>query len=181
VTIKANDRILINGATGAIGSALLQIIATMDVHITAVGNTKNLDRLKKLGANEVLNYEQEDFTQADLDSFDFIFDAVGKSEFRKCKPLLNPNGMYISSELGPSNENLYLPLVTRLKGGMRVIFPLPLHRDRSIQFMNKMLAEGTCTGLIDKRYEPEQIQEAFSYVLSGQKTGSVLLKLHPEQ
>ena len=89
VKIEKGQRVLINGATGGIGSALLQFIRQYNVHITATCNTQNIDLIKSLGADTVMDYTKEDFTQHD-EKYDFIFDAVGKSTFGKCKPLLTP-------------------------------------------------------------------------------------------
>ena len=73
----------------------------------------------------MIDYQKEDFTRQE-EPYDFVFDAVGKSSFSKCKPLLKPGGIYISSELGPNAENLYLPLLTKIRGGKKVIFPIPI-------------------------------------------------------
>src|SRR5690606_24482619 len=86
--VKPGDGAMIYGATGAIGSAAVQLLRYFDVHVTAVCNTKNVDLMKKLGADAVIDYMTEDFTKTGL-KFDFIFDAVGKSSFKQCKPLLN--------------------------------------------------------------------------------------------
>jgi len=105
--IKSGQNVFINGATGAIGSALLQFVKQYNVTITATCDTKNIERIKGLGADRVVDYTKEDFTKGN-DRYDFIFDTVGKSTFRKCKPLLNANGVYISSELGPYAQNFFI-------------------------------------------------------------------------
>lgn len=175
IELSKGDKVLVNGATGAIGSAALQILKSRGVLVTAVGNSKNLELLKELGADKVFNYEKEDFTQVDDERYHFVFDAVGKSSFGKCKHLLLHKGVYISSELGPNAENLYLPLITLLKGGKRVIFPIPKNCKESIMYLNGLLKEGKFRAVIDRLYAPESIQKAYTYVQSGQKTGNVLL------
>ena len=174
VPLGGNRKVMLNGATGAIGSAALQMLKYYGVEVTAVGNTPNLDLLKTLGADRVIDYSQEDFTR-DRERYDFVFDAVGKSSFGKCKPLLKPGGVYISSELGPNAENPFLALWTPVTRGKQVRFPLPTDRKGSIVFIKKLLEEGKFRPVIDRRYPLADIAEAFRYVLTGQKTGNVIL------
>lgn len=176
VTLSKNDKVLVNGATGGIGSAALQMLKSKGIFVTAVGNTKNMDLLKSLGADKVYNYENEDFTKVDKEKYNFIFDAVGKSSFGKCKKLLVEKGIYISSELGPNSENLYLPLITKIKGNKRVIFPIPSNCKRTLLYMNDLLEKNQFKAVIDKTYSPEHAQDAYRFVLTGQKTGNVIIK-----
>ena len=99
VNLENRHKVLVNGATGAIGSAAVQILKYYGVNVTAVCNTKNIELVKSLGASKVIDYTKEDFTK-DEQKYNFVFDTVGKSSFAKCKPLLYPVGAYISSELG---------------------------------------------------------------------------------
>jgi len=174
VNLEPGAKVLVYGATGAIGTAAVQILKHNQAYVTAVGNTKNMDLIKSLGADKLWNYETEDFTKDD-EKYDFIFDAVGKSSFGACKTLLKPKGVYISSELGPGNENLYLPLLTKIKGGKRVIFPIPSNWKRTITFMTKLIENNEYKAVIDRTYEIEQFKEAYEYVASGQKTGNVVM------
>lgn len=174
VKLKPGDRVLVIGASGGIGSAAVQLLKQAGIHVTAVCNTPNLERIKQLGAERVIDYLEEDFTR-DPQQYPFVFDAVGKSSFGKCKPLLEAGGIYISSELGPGAENLYLPLITRIKGGKKVIFPFPSDIKRTLALMNPLLATGQYHALIDRTYPLEKIAEAYHYVNSGQKTGNVML------
>ncbi|MFK7814526.1 MAG: NAD(P)-dependent alcohol dehydrogenase [Maribacter sp.] len=174
IKIDSNTKVLVNGATGAIGSAVIQLLKHKGATVTAVGNTKNIDLVKSLGPDKVIDYQKEDFTKDD-EKYHFICDAVGKSSFPQCKHLLLPKGIYISSELGPNAQNLYLPLITKIRGGKRVIFPLPINCKKSIIFISKLLSEGKFKPVIDRVYQPEQIVEAYKYVISGQKTGNVVI------
>ncbi len=174
--IKKGDKVLLNGATGAIGSAMLQILVDLGVEVTAVGNTKNLILLESLGASKVINYEHEDFTKLPETSFDFVFDAVGKSRFVQCEHLLKPKGSYISSELGEGLENIYLPLLTKLKGGKTVKFPFPSVIKRSLNYMNALIEKGAFRPIIDRTYSIDDIRQAYVYVLSGEKTGNVVIE-----
>ena len=178
VTLKKGDKVLVNGATGAIGSAAVQILKSMGATVTAVGNTPNLALLKSLGADNVVDYLQEDFLN-NTDKYHFVFDAVGKSSFPKCKKIMKDKAIYISSELGPHNQNLYLPLVTKFFGKKKVIFPIPFNCRRSIEFITALAEEGLFKAVIDREYSMEDIKEAYDYVASGQKTGNVIINLSP--
>jgi len=176
IKLEKGQKVLVNGATGAIGSATVQLLKYDGIEVTAVGNTKNLDLLKQIGADTIYNYEQEDFTQKG-GKYQFVLDAVGKSTFAKCKPLLLPNGAYISSELGPNAQNLYLPLLTKFSD-KKVIFPIPSDLKKSILFIQKLLAAGKYHPVIDdKQYSLDEIAEAFKYVATGEKTGNVVIKI----
>lgn len=175
VPMQAGQKILINGATGGIGSALLQFARQFDVKITATCNTKNIELIKSLGADKIFDYTTEDFT-TDTDKYDFIFDAVGKSTFGKCKPILAENGIYISSELGPYAQNIFYPLTTKLSK-KKVIFPVPFKTEKTIPYIINQLENGTFKPVIDREYSLENISEAYEYVISGQKTGNVLINI----
>jgi NADPH:quinone reductase-like Zn-dependent oxidoreductase len=174
VKLAPGQKVLVYGASGAIGSAAVQILKSMDAYVVAVCDTKNMALIASIGPDKVVDYTQEDFTKMET-RFDFVFDAVGKSSFGKCKTLLLPGGIYISSELGPNAENLYLPLVTKILGGKKVIFPLPANIKRSLAFMQNLLENEQFKPLIDRRYPIEDIREAYRFVASGQKTGNVML------
>ena len=173
--IKANQKIFVHGGTGAIGSALIQFAKTLDVHVTASCRTEHMDEVLAIGADRVIDYTKEDFTKL-KDQYDIILDAVGKSTFGKCKSVLSEKGVYISSELGPFIQNVYLPLLTKFTK-KKVYFPVPLKVEQSIPFISKMLATGKFKPMIDRMFNMEEISEAYQYVLSGQKKGNVLLKI----
>ncbi len=181
VKLKEGQRVLVNGATGGIGSAAVQLLKTMNVHVTAVTNTKNIELVKSLGADATYDFQKQDFTKDKDKRYDFVFDAVGKSSFGQCAPLLNKGGVYISSELGPGNENLYLPLLTLFKPGPRVIFPIPSNHRRTILHMTDLLAQGKFKAVIESVHSPEEIKEVYKYVMSGEKTGQVLLEFSPQE
>ena len=174
IELQVGHQVLVNGASGAIGSAAVQIAKHFGAEITAVCNTKNIELVKSLGANRVIDYLKEDFTRTQ-GSYDFIFDAVGKSSFFQCKPLLKSKGIYISSELGWMSQNLWLALVSPLLPGKKVAFPIPLNIDKSIELVKSLIDQGEFQAVIDRKYALEESAKAYTYVISGQKTGNVLL------
>jgi NADPH:quinone reductase-like Zn-dependent oxidoreductase len=177
IDFKKQNKILINGATGAIGSAAVQLAKYFGAEVTAVGNTKNMDLVKSLGADTVIDYEKEDFTQRNH-SFDVVLDAVGKSTFFKCKRILNKNGIYFSTELGPYYQNIILPLTTSLLGDKMMMFPLPKHSKKEVIFFKDIIESGHYKAVIDRKYPLEQIRDAYRYVETGQKTGSVVITVN---
>lgn len=174
--VTPGQKVLVNGGTGAIGSAAIQILHDLGVKVTAVCGTKNVERVQAFGVEKVIDFEKEDFTQQD-EIYDYVFDAVGKSTFFKCKRLLKPGGIYLSSELGPWWQNLYLPLLTRIFGSKKVVFPIPFNVKASLEYMKKLIEAGKFQPLIDRTYPLEKISAAFEYVGSGQKIGNVIIDL----
>ena len=176
VDLNAGDKVMVNGATGAIGSAAVQLLKNKGVYVCAVGNTENIERVKALGADKVIDYRKQEFTQ-DAERYKFVFDTVGKSTFSKCKRLLIDGGVYISSELGPNAENLYLPILTAFGAKQKVIFPIPGKCRNTILFMTDLLQQNKYKPLIDRNYKMKEVQKAYTYVHSGQKTGNVILEI----
>jgi NADPH:quinone reductase-like Zn-dependent oxidoreductase len=174
--VQKGQNVMVYGATGAIGSAAVQLLKHFGARVTAVCNTKNVERVKNLGVDSVIDYQTEDFTQTNS-RFDFILDAVGKSSFGECKPLLTKEGIYISTALGKNAENVFLALFTPLLKGRRVLFPIPTITQEDVNFLKELVEKGEYKPVIDRQYGLEQIVEAYRYVESGQKTGSVLLKI----
>lgn len=174
--VERGQNVLVNGATGAIGSAAVQLLKHFGAHVTAVCNTKNVALVKSLGADVVIDYQTEDFTKTET-KFHFIFDAVGKSSYGQCKPLLVDKGIYISTELGKNGENILLALTTPLWGGKRLLFPIPSITKADVEFIKKLVEKGEFKPVIDRTYNLEQIAEAYIYVETGQKTGNVTLKI----
>lgn len=182
VDVRRDNKVLVNGASGGIGTATVQLLKYIGAEITAVCNTKNIDLVKSLGAGKVIDYSVDDFTKGN-DTYDFVFDAVGKSSFGKCKAVLEPGGAYISSELGSNSENLYFSLITAALGsipgsnGKKVKFPYPPNKMRTILLLKKLIEEGNFTSVIDRSYPLEEVADAFRYVAKGQKTGNVVITI----
>lgn len=172
--VKAGQRAMVYGATGAIGSAAVPLLKHFGARVTAVGNTKNVTLIKSLGADEVIDYQTQDFTQTG-NRYEFIFDAVGKSSFGQCKPLLTEKGIYISTELGKNGENIFYALSTALSGGKKLLFPIPSITKEDVMFLKELVEAGKFNPVIDRKYTLDQIVEAHRYVESGQKTGNVII------
>lgn len=174
--VEKGQHVMVYGATGAIGSAAVQLLKHFGAIVTAVCNTKNVDLVKSLGADTVIDYQTQDFTKTET-RFQFIFDAVGKSSFKQCKPLLTDKGIYISTELGKNGENIFYALFTPLFGGKRVLFPIPVIDKEEVIFFKGLVESGEFRPVIDRQYTMDQIVEAYHYVGSGQKTGNVVLRI----
>jgi NADPH:quinone reductase-like Zn-dependent oxidoreductase len=177
--IRGGQHVLINGATGAIGSAAVQLVKNLGASVTAVCAAPHVELVKRLGADRVIDNTGEDFTQ-DRETYDVVFDAVGKSSFGRCKRLLTPRGIYLSTDLGPRSENPLLALITPLFGGKKVMFPLPpKHDQQGVKYFGDLIEAGKFTPVIDRRYPLDQIVEAYRYVETGQKIGNVVITVDP--
>jgi NADPH:quinone reductase-like Zn-dependent oxidoreductase len=177
--VRSGQRVLINGATGGIGSAAVQIVKYYGAEVTAVCGTKYVELVKSLGADEVIDYTKEDFTKSGGE-YDFVFDAVGKSSFGACKKLLKPGGIYCSTELGFLYQNLSLPTWTSMFGGKKVIFPIPKEKKEDAVLFKELIEAGKFRPVVDRRYPLERIVEAYRYVETGQKTGNVVMTVGHE-
>lgn len=182
ISLNPGDQVLVNGATGGIGTAALQLLQYLGMKITAVCNTDNIELARSLGAIEVIDWQNEDFTQSEK-TYHAVLDVSGKSTFGKCKHLLLPGGAYISSELGPWSQNVGYSLLTAIfksvpfNKGRKVKFPYPPNIMRSLRLLVNLIEEGYFTPVIDRIYPFEQIPEAFRYVEKGHKTGNVIISL----
>lgn len=172
-------RVLVHGATGAIGSAAVQLFKDAGMYVVATAPTAHIDLVKSLGADKVIDWQNIDFTECG-DLFDVVFDAVGKSRFSVSKKLLVPKGVYISTELGPKGQNPLLGLVSpvfKLLGAKRVLFPLPLNKKELIVHIAERLESGAFKPVIDRTYALDDIADAYLYVETGQKLGNVVIKV----
>ncbi len=179
VKLVPGQKAMVNGATGAIGSALVQLLKTENIVVTATCNTANIKRVQSLGADRIIDYTTTDFTK-DNDSYDYVFDAVGKSSFKKCKCLLKPKGVYMSSEPGSGGANIFLALSTPFTGGKKVVFPIPSNVKASLELINTLVAQKKFTPMIDSVYPLAKISDAYSRALSGQKNGNIILSMEEE-
>jgi NADPH:quinone reductase-like Zn-dependent oxidoreductase len=177
--IQRGHDVLIYGATGAIGSAAVQLSKSLGAQVTAVCDTEHLELVRSLGADRVIDYTAEDFTK-DEQRHDVVLDAVGKSSFFRCRRLLKPGGIYLSSDGGPLNQNLVLVLITPLVGvfgGKKVLFRVPRDDQKMVRYFKELIESGAFKPLIDRRYRLDQIVEAYRYVETGQKIGNVVISV----
>ena len=177
--IASGQHVLVNGATGAIGSAAVQILKRLGAVVTAVCDTEHVALVRGLGADRVIDYTAEDFTKEEQ-TYDVVFDAVGKSSFGRCKRLLKPRGFYLSTDLGPLSLNPILALVTPLFGGKKAMMPIPPKYDQQlVRHFKEMIESGAFRPVIDRRYPLDRIVEAYRYVETGQKIGNVVITVQP--
>ncbi|MFB9888275.1 NAD(P)-dependent alcohol dehydrogenase [Planobispora takensis] len=172
--VRSGQDVLVYGATGAIGSAAVQLLKSLGAVVTAVCGAKDVELVAGLGADRVVDYTARDFTK-DEQEYDVVIDAVGKSTFGRCRRLLRPRGIYVSSELGPLAQNLFLVLLTPVLRGRRVVFPFPRNGPAMARHFKELIESGRFTPVIDRRYPLEEIVEAHRYVETGQKTGNVVI------
>jgi NADPH:quinone reductase-like Zn-dependent oxidoreductase len=173
--VRRGQDVLVYGATGAIGSAAVQLLEHLGAKVTAVCATEHLELVKGLGADRVVDYTAEDFTN-DRQTYDVVLDAVGKSSFGRCRRLLKPGGTYLSSDLGPLSQNPLLALVTPLFRGKRVMFPIPKQDPEMLRYLKGLIESGAFTPVVDRQYPLDQIVEAYRYVETGQKIGNVVIR-----
>jgi NADPH:quinone reductase-like Zn-dependent oxidoreductase len=177
--VRRGQDVLVYGATGAIGSAAVQLLKHLGANVTAVCGPEHVELVKGLGADRVIDHTAEDFTR-DRQRYDLVLDAVGRSSFGRCRRLLRPRGIYLSTDLGPLSENPFLALVTPLLRRRRVMFPIPKRPDQELaKELRQLIESGAFRPLIDRRYPLDQIVEAYRYVETGRKVGNVVINVAP--
>jgi NADPH:quinone reductase-like Zn-dependent oxidoreductase len=165
-------RILIYGASGSIGVAGVQLAKYFEADVTAVCSTRNVELVRSLGADLVIDYKQEDFTKNGL-TYDVIFDAVGKLSFSRCKGSLKRGGKYVATD---GFQNLLLAPWTSMIGDKKVLFPIPpRYTKKNVLLLKGLIEAGRYRAVIDRRYKLEDVVEATRYVETEQKTGNVVL------
>ena len=167
-------RVLVYGASGAVGTAGVQLAKHFGAHVTAVCNTKNLELVRSLGADEVIDYTQDDFTK-NGSTYAVIFDAVGKASFRRCRRSLEPDGGYLETDLGFMWHVPLLSLLTRWIGDKKVALGVTRYSKEDVRLLKELTEAREFRPVIDRRYPLEDVVEAHRYVETGQKTGNVVL------
>jgi len=172
--LRKGRSIVVYGASGSIGTAAVQLAKHFEAHVTAVCNTKNVELVRSLGADEVVDYLEEDFTK-NGETYDVIFDAVGKHSFRRCRHSLKPGGIYITTDGGFMWHAPLLALVTRWIGEKRATIGIGKYRREDVLLLKELIEAGKYRAVIDRTYRLEDVVEATKYVETGQKTGNVVL------
>jgi NADPH:quinone reductase-like Zn-dependent oxidoreductase len=167
-------RVLVYGASGSVGTAGVQLAKHLGAHVTAVCSTANVDLVRSLGADAVVDYTHEDFTK-NGETYDVVFDAVGKTSFRRCRRSLNPGGFYLETDLGFIWHVPLLALATRWVGSRRVALGITKYRKEDVLLLKTLLENGDYRPVIDRTYALDEVIEASKYVETEQKTGNVVL------
>ena len=177
--IQSGQKVLINGASGSVGTSAVQLAKYFGAEVTGVCSTANLELVKSLGADKVIDYTQEDFTKT-RQTYDIIFDAVGKSSFSRCRGSLKGRGIYLTTV--PTLPILLQMLWTSKIGSKRAIITFTGLRPASektedLLFLKELVEGGKLRPVIDRRYPLEQAAEAYKYVETGHKKGNVVITL----
>ena len=171
---RKGQSVLVYGASGSIGTAAVQLAKYFGSTVTAVCNSKNLELMRSLGADEVIDYLNEDFTKSGK-VYDVVFDAVGKHSFWRSRRALKPEGRYISVDLGFMWQVPLLALLTRWIGKKKTKFAIGRYRRQDLLFLKELIEEGNYRAVIDRTYRLEDVVEATRYVETEEKTGNVVL------
>lgn len=172
VNIQRGQKVLINGASGAIGSHAVQLAKYFGADVTGVCGTPRVELVKALGADKVIDYTKEDFTQSG-ETYDVIFDILGKSSFSRCKRALKPNGRYLLASF--KMKQLFQMLWTSIIGDKKVICALSSEKTEDLVFLKDLIEAGKIKTVIDRCYPLEQTAEAHRYVEGGHKKGNVII------
>ena len=172
VNIQPGQKVLINGASGGIGSAAVQLAKYFGAEVTGVCSTPRLEFVKSLGADKVIDYTKEDFTQ-NGETYDLIFDILGRSSFSRCKGSLNQNGRYLLASF--KVKQLFQMLWTSMIGSKKVICALSGEKIEDLLFIKDLAEAVKIKSLIDKCYPLEQAAEAHRYIEQGHKKGNIII------
>ncbi len=174
--IKKRDNVLIYGASGSVGTAAIQLAKYFETHVTGVCSTKNLALVKSIGADFVIDYSRQDFTQNDK-KYDLIFDTVGKTSMRECMNLLKPKGRYLRTEFGFSH--ILASIFTSLFNSKKVIVASSnfYWKKEDLAFLKKIVETGRFKPVIDTIFPLENIVDAHQYVELGHKVGNVAISV----
>jgi NADPH:quinone reductase-like Zn-dependent oxidoreductase len=172
--IQAGQKILINGASGGVGTFAVQLAKYFGAEVIGVCSTTNIEMVQSLGADEVIDYTQEDYTRSD-ETYDLIFDTVGKASFSECKNLLNQKGVFLTALMGL--PEIIQIIWTSIIGDKKVKGGVAAERLEDIHFFKKLIEEGKLKPVIDRCYSLEQTAEAFRYVEKGHKKGNVVISV----
>jgi NADPH:quinone reductase-like Zn-dependent oxidoreductase len=172
--VKRGDKILVYGASGAIGTAAVQLAKSAGARVTAVVDTRHLELAQSLGAERAIDYTKEDFTRIG-ETFDGVLDAVGKTTYLRCRRLLKASAMFVGTDLGPYGQTLLLTMWRAITGRGRVTVPIPRNVPGFVDVLKARMEAGEFRAVIDRHYPLEAIADAYRYVETGQKTGIVVI------
>lgn len=174
LNLKATDSILIYGASGAIGTAAVQLAKSIGARVTAVVASRHVALAKSLGADRVIDYTNEGFTRIG-ETFDCVLDAVGKTTYLRCRRLLKPGAVFAATDMGPWCQTLVLTICSAITRRKRVTIPFPRPVPGFADLVKARMQSGELRAVIDRRYSLDQIVDAYRYVETGQKAGIVVI------
>jgi NADPH:quinone reductase-like Zn-dependent oxidoreductase len=178
-SIQSGQEVLINGASGSVGAAAVQIAKYFGAEVTGVCSTANVEMVRTLGASKVIDYTKEDFTKTGQ-TYDIIFDTVGKASFPRCKSSLKQNGIFLEAGIGLGifPHVLWTSMFSGKKARIAATgLRSPQERTKDLIFLKELMEAGKIKPVIDRRYSLEQMAEAHSYVEKGHKKGNVVIAL----
>ncbi len=170
--IQAGQKILIHGASGAIGTYAVQLAKYYGAEVTGVCSAPNAEMLKSLGADKVIDYTKEDFSKS-LERYDFVFSVVGKTTFSQCKGILKPKGIYLENWM--ETKDFLKVLWTAITGGKKIKGGVSAETTEKLNFLKELIVSGKLVPVIDRIYPLEKTAEAFQYVEQGHKKGNVII------
>jgi NADPH2:quinone reductase len=170
--VQKGQKVLINGASGSIGSFAVQLAKYFGAEVTGVCSTKNIELVKSLGADKVIDYTKEDFTRTN-DTYDIIFDTIGKSSFARCRKVLKSNGKYVVTLM--TFKVILQSLLTKPGNKKKVIFAMSLNKTGALNFIRTLIEDGKIKTIIDRQYPLEELRAAHEYVEKGHKIGNVVI------
>jgi len=170
--IQKGQKVLINGASGSIGTFAVQLAKYFGAEVTGVCSTKNIELIKSLGADKVVDYTKEDFAETG-DNYDIIFDTVGKSSFAHCRKVLKSNGKYIATVM--TLKLISQSILTKPGNKKKVIFAMSLNKTGALNYLRKLIEDGKLITIIDRQFPLEELREAHAYVEKGHKKGNVVI------
>jgi NADPH:quinone reductase-like Zn-dependent oxidoreductase len=171
--VRPGTKLLIYGASGSLGTGAVQLASDLGAHVTAVCAGRAVELVRSLGADEVIDYEREDFTKRG-ELYDVVIDAVGKHTFLRSRHALVSGGLYVATD---RLYNFPLAFLTRWLGSKKVVFEVSGYRREDILLLKELLEAGRYRPVVDRVYRLEDVVEAVRYVESWQKIGNVVLTL----
>jgi NADPH:quinone reductase-like Zn-dependent oxidoreductase len=172
--IQTGQKILIHGASGAIGTYAVQLSRFYGAEVTGVCSATNAEMVRSLGADRVIDYNKEDFSKGD-ERYDFVFNVVGRTTFSQCKGILKPKGIYLENML--ELKDILKMIWTSIIGGKKIKGGMSTERAENLNFFTELIESGKLKPVIDRIYPLEKTSEAFQYVEQGHKKGNVVIRV----
>lgn len=180
LNVRRGDKLLIYGASGAIGTAAVQLANSLGARVTAVVDTRHVALAESLAAERVIDYTKEDFTRIG-ETFDGVLDAVGKTTYLRCRRLLKPEARFVGTDLGPWCQTLFLTIVSEITRRRKVTVPIPRNVPGFVDRLKALMEVEQFRAIVDRSYPLEAIADAYRYVETGRKTGIIVINVRTER